>query len=344
MSVAKRPGVKRGAQSRLVPSAPRPVLRGCFAPGILFDARNAAECWLRAQDSKNTIENTQGSSVEHKAGWCLALHILCCAGANASPDRHDAAGCWLRTQDSKNTICTYMCKKWGRPPAKHVSIVAPLFPLTIPRTLNPKCYKAFCRVIRYRIFAVTDFELVFCYRKIAVTNFELILVWVFRYRIFAVTDFGMGVPLPHFCGNGFGDSRRSAFITMRCFAPKQVWVILVIILCRGEAFQAVQAVSTFRTMHKLLKEAGDSLPEASFLILSGSQIWNPPNVFLPDATIELGVERERVVSSASRTLSKNGTNAGQIGRSPTSVLGASKSISRGGFAAELWALEGGTDE
>ncbi|KAJ7692791.1 hypothetical protein B0H14DRAFT_3175399 [Mycena olivaceomarginata] len=40
-----------------------------------------------------------------------------------------------------------------------------------------------------------------------------------------------------------------------------------------------------------LQEAGDSLPEAAFPILSGSQIWSPPNaVFLPDATIELGVE------------------------------------------------------
>jgi hypothetical protein len=30
MSVAKRPGVKRGAQSRLVPGTPHPVLRGCY--------------------------------------------------------------------------------------------------------------------------------------------------------------------------------------------------------------------------------------------------------------------------------------------------------------------------
>ncbi|KAJ7685816.1 hypothetical protein B0H14DRAFT_2654538 [Mycena olivaceomarginata] len=174
MSVAKCPGVKRGAQSRLVPGAPRPVLRGCFAPGVLFDA-------------------------------------------------HDAAGCWLRTQDSKNTIRTYMCKKWGRPPAKHVSIVAPLFPLTIPRTLNPKCYKAFCRGNPLPHFAVTDFELGNLLLLFGLTDFVTDFgmgnplpqkcgngFWVIRYRIFAVTDLGMcfflkGNPLPQFCGNGFWD-------------------------------------------------------------------------------------------------------------------------------------------
>ncbi|KAJ7818716.1 hypothetical protein B0H14DRAFT_2838721 [Mycena olivaceomarginata] len=115
---------------------------------------------------------------------------------------------------------------------------------------------------------------------------------------------------------------------MRCFAPKQVWVILVIILCRGEAFQAesrlLAACAGSARAHLgqctryLLKEAGDSLPEVSFPILSGSQIWSPPNgacsgsislllclaVFLPDATIKLGVDREHAVSSASRALSK----------------------------------------
>ncbi|KAJ7845834.1 hypothetical protein B0H14DRAFT_2773744 [Mycena olivaceomarginata] len=117
---------------------------------------------------------------------------------------------------------------------------------------------------------------------------------------------------------------------MRCFAPKQVWVILVIILCRGEAFQTesrlLAACAGSARAHLgqctkyLLKEAGDSLPEVSSLpILSGSQICSPPNgacsgsisfllrpaVFLPDATIELGIERERAVSSASCALLKN---------------------------------------
>ncbi|KAJ7881564.1 hypothetical protein B0H14DRAFT_2704954 [Mycena olivaceomarginata] len=146
---------------------------------------------------------------------------------------------------------------------------------------------------------------------------------------------------------------------MRCFAPKQVWVILVIILCRGEAFQAGEFLHKpeswllaaragsarahlgqctryvsfiFKVgdeltsfflilifLPELLKEAGDSLPEASFPILLGSQIWSLPNsacsgsisllvrlaVFLPDGTIELGVERERAVSSASHALSKS---------------------------------------
>jgi hypothetical protein len=150
--------------------------------------RNAAECWLRAQDSKNTIETPRGQAWSTKlaGAWrsksraarvlmhpqtgvlhlgCIIRHIrrdFFCEMLYSSfffwKLRHDAAGCWLRTQDSKNTIryapfvsvavadisslchlqSTYMCKKWGQPPAKHASIVAPLFPLTIPRTLNPK--------------------------------------------------------------------------------------------------------------------------------------------------------------------------------------------------------------
>ncbi|KAJ7799481.1 hypothetical protein B0H14DRAFT_2616977 [Mycena olivaceomarginata] len=284
--------------------------------------------------------NAQGSSVEHKAGWCLALCVPCCAGANASPDRffapgvlfdtRNAAECRLRAQDSKNTIGTPRGQAWSTKPAgawrstsraarvlmhpqtgvlplvyystqdSKITIETPrgqawstkpagawrstsraarvlMHPQTgvlhlgciirhtrchwmlvthtglqehdtylheqevgsttcktrvnrgafVPtyntahsefkvlqsflqgNPLPQKCgngfwvirYRKNCgngfgdafffgRVIRYRIFAVTDFELVFFWR-------------VIRYRIFAVTDFGMGVALPHFCGNGF---------------------------------------------------------------------------------------------------------------------------------------------
>ncbi|KAJ7810674.1 hypothetical protein B0H14DRAFT_2862395 [Mycena olivaceomarginata] len=120
---------------------------------------------------------------------------------------------------------------------------------------------------------------------------------------------------------------------MRCFAPKQVWVILVIILCRGEAFQAGcwQRAGSARAhlgqctrYVSFIFKAGDELTSffliliffarASFPILSGSQIWSPPNaVFLPDATIELGVERECAISSAFCALSKN-FNSGRDAR------------------------------